>query len=355
MAQPIPIQNLYYLLSYAWDQRVTNSEMEAITGETCPDLNQFFAEVLDRGLHHLLRRGLDRAYLSHEELTSRPRGRIDFTASAKRQTWHQSRMHCVHDDLSHDVLQNQILKSTLELLARDRTLPKEKRNRLQAHLPAFAQVQSIRVTQRSFRRIQLHRNNQAYRFLLHLCDLVHASLLPEQDHNGKRRFKSLEANDRLMNKLFEKFILHFAQRHLSPAAQFSAPKVKWLAEFATQETALLMPEMKTDIAISWPDRKLIIDCKYYSEALKKNQYGGAKFDSSNLYQLVSYLTNQREVPGWRNGEGMLLYPTTSEDFFHNLKILGHNVQVRSINLDQGWQLIEEDLLRALLATSGGFI
>lgn len=343
MAQPIPIQNLYYLLSYVWDSKVSNSEIEAITADTCPDLNHFFAEVLDRGLQHLLRRGLDRAYLTHEELTSRPRGRIDFTASAKRQTWHQSKMHCVHDDLSHDVLHNQILKSTLGLLARDRSLPKEKRTRLLAHLPAFSNVQSIRVTQRSFRRVQLHRNNQAYRFLLHLCELIQASLLPENNSDGKRRFKSLEANGKLMNKLFEKFVLQFAKRNLSPAATVNAPKVKWVAEFETLEGARLMPEMKTDITISWSDRKLIIDCKFYQEALKKNQYGDAKLDSSNLYQLVSYLTNQREITGWDQVEGMLLYPTTSENFSHRLNVLGHRVQVCSIDLNQNWQKIETSL------------
>ena len=347
MASPIPIQNLYYLLSYAWDQKVTNSGMEAITEESCPDLNQFFAEVLDRGMNHLMRRGLDRAYLKHEELTSRPRGRIDFTASAKRQTWNQSRMHCVHDDLSHNILQNQILKSTLLLLSRDRTLPQEKRNRLLAHLPAFSQVESIRVTQRSFRRIQLHRNNQAYRFLLHLCELIHSSLLPENNRSGERRFKSLEADDRLMNKIFEKFILQFAKRHLSPNATVHAPKVKWVAEFSSSQAALLMPEMKTDITISWPDRKLIIDCKYYRNALITNQFGSQKFNSSNLYQLVTYLTNQREIPGWEKVEGMLLYPTVSENFSHRIEVLGHPIQVTSVDLNQNWQGVEASLLEIL--------
>ena len=57
-----------------------------------------------------------------------------------------------------------------------------------------------------------------------------------------------------------------------------------------------------------PDRKLILDCKYYQEALV-SRYDALRFRSGNLYQLNAYLTNKAVEPGWENVEGMLLYPS----------------------------------------------
>jgi len=73
----IPIQNLYYLLVYAWDHRLENSGLDKIDGENCPDLNNLLAVALLEATRRQLRHGLDRSYIEVEEETSRIRGRID--------------------------------------------------------------------------------------------------------------------------------------------------------------------------------------------------------------------------------------------------------------------------------------
>lgn len=353
MSHSIPVQNLYYLLSYAWEEKLSAGELESIDSSSCPNLESFFAEVLTRRLAPLIHRGLDRAYIKHEELTSQPKGRIDFSASAKRQTWLQGRMHCSYDNLSRDVLHNRIIKCTLKLLYYQCRIEGKLQKKLHDQLDYFSEVQDIRVTGRSFQRIQLHRNNKAYRFILQLCELVHSSLLPEHDTQGRRKFRRIEEDAKVMPYVFENFILNFAKRNIL-SARSHRPVFKWIADYHSPQTEAVMPKMMTDVTIEWKTgRKLILDCKYYKQAFSVRSYGENKeverLKTNNLYQVFSYLMNARQhKDGWEEVEGMLLYPTTTDDFHHDMTLSGqHRMQVCSINLNQDWRGIEEQLMHLL--------
>ena len=106
----------------------------------------------------------------------------------------------------------------------------------------------------------------------------------------------------------------------------------------------MLPRMITDVTVAWPDRKLILDCKYYQEALV-SRYDALRFRSGNLYQLNAYLTNKAAEPGWENAEGMLLYPSNGYSFDHAFTLHGnHRIRVSTINLQQVWTEISTDLL-----------
>jgi 5-methylcytosine-specific restriction enzyme subunit McrC len=51
-----------------------------------------------------------------------------------------------------------------------------------------------------------------------------------------------------------------------------------------------LPSMRVDVFLRNKDRKIIIDTKYYAEAIQ-NYHGIEKFHSGNLYQIFSYLKN----------------------------------------------------------------
>ena len=336
----IPVQNLYYLLTYAWDRRLNHGGMQGLDVTGCPNLNTLFARVLSHGVRQLLRRGMDRSYILREELTSRIRGRIDFPRSARRQTWESGKMECAYDELSHDVLQNRILKSALLILHRDPALAKDARLEVSRLLPSFENVASITLHSSCFRRIQLHGNNRTYRFLLQLCELIHRSYLPNRSSPGRHHFRDILDDERTMAAIFEKFVRHFAARHLV-ADRVSAMQIEWDA------TGDSLPMMKTDVTIEWPDRKIILDCKYYREAMT-GQYNAKGFRSGHLYQLYAYLTNQATVGGWESVEGILLYPTNGYHLDSRFTLRGrHPVRIVTLDLNQSWEKIHEDLLEIL--------
>ncbi len=179
----------------------------------CPDLNNLFARMLASASRRLVRHGLDKNYLQVEEDTSCVRGRINFSESAKRQTWKHGRLHCGYDERSPDVLHNRILRSTLAILRSDQGIRLEMRRQLAGYsMPLWAFHPPMRIRARRFRRVQLHRNNRSYRFLLHLCELIHGSLLPEQSSSGHRRFRDFTRDERTMAHVFESFVRRLCER-----------------------------------------------------------------------------------------------------------------------------------------------
>src|SRR6185312_6818529 len=75
VTKAIPIENIYYLLSYAWDV-LEERELANVTVEGTMRLQDLLARVLVGGVTHLLKRGLDRTYLSREEEIAGVRGRL---------------------------------------------------------------------------------------------------------------------------------------------------------------------------------------------------------------------------------------------------------------------------------------
>ena len=112
MAKEIPIQNLYYLLCYAWDQLAEGALIDLKASDS-KSLSELFARVLAHGTQHLVKRGFDRGYLVHSEETARLRGRFNLSASMQRLSWRQGRMVCEFDELDHNILHNRILKTTI--------------------------------------------------------------------------------------------------------------------------------------------------------------------------------------------------------------------------------------------------
>jgi 5-methylcytosine-specific restriction enzyme subunit McrC len=62
----IPIENLYYLLCYAWN-RLDEAEIVDVDLEPETKVLDLLAKVLVNGVNHVVRRGLDRGYVVHEE------------------------------------------------------------------------------------------------------------------------------------------------------------------------------------------------------------------------------------------------------------------------------------------------
>ena len=342
MATEIPIQNLYYLLCYAWDQL---AEGMLIDIEACDSksLSELFARVLAHGTQHLVKRGFDRGYLVHGEETSRLRGRFHLSESMKRQSWRQGRMVCEFDELDHNILHNRILKTTILDVLHAGGIEKETRNLLREQAAALRHIAPVQITSGLFRRVHLHRNNRFYRFILNVCELIHDSKLPEQ-RDGKTRFRDFIRDERKMPSLFENFVKTFFRKE-QKRFQVGSIQLKWAA-VGTVEHRSVLPIMKTDVSLWSQERSIILDCKFYKEAMS-GWRGSEKVHASNLYQIYAYLRNAEERPGWENSEGILLYPAVRSSFDYRVSIAGHPVRILSIDLDRPWSEIHTRLLSLL--------
>jgi hypothetical protein len=65
--------------------------------------------------------------------------------------------------------------------------------------------------------------------------------------------------------------------------------------------------------------------------------------------MLSYLNNlsASEPGGGPAPEGILLYPAVRESFHKPYTLLGHRVVVRSVDLNQPWRHIHQELLQVI--------
>ena len=335
----IPIQNIYYLLCYAWD-KLQEGEIVAVSPEDCPTTADLFARVLENGVTHLLKRGLDRDYLEEEEATSSLRGKFDVTSTIKRNLLLQNRVACVVDSLSYDVTHNQIIKATLRTLLGCRDLDRHRRDRLLRLYRRFNEVNEVPLTSQIFDRVQLHRNNAWYGFLLQVCRLLYDNLLINEA-TGESRFRDFLRKEQQMRYLFEKFVLNFYRREQS-TFQVKSEIIDWQQVEATPEDLKYLPRMRTDISLTSDTRKIVIDTKYYADCLQ-SYYEHQSIHSENLYQLFAYLKNLQIIHE-QPIEGVLLYPTVGTSLSLRYKIQGHSIQIVTIDLNADWQKIRHQLL-----------
>jgi 5-methylcytosine-specific restriction enzyme subunit McrC len=337
----IPIQNIYYLLCYAWD-RLDQGQLVDVSNIDSTELVDLFATVLVKGIDHLARRGLDKGYsLKREELRG-IRGRVDILSSARRLLLKHGRAACEFDELSPNTLPNQIIKATLKTLAHDPHINAANRKQVLGSVRALRDVDDIPLTSACFLRVQLHGNNKFYRFLLNICQLVHGSWLIDPTE-GRYRFRDFFRNEKKMALVFQYFVFNFLRAERKDLQVFRED-IRWNAISTDDPSCLLLPNMQTDISVVTPDRKLVIDTKYYQETLS-TYYGSEKVHSANLFQLVSYLQNVKKEG--EKTEGMLLYPMTGKPLDVQYNILGLPIRIRTINLAQPWRDIHKELFQII--------
>lgn len=203
----IPIQNIYYLLCYAWNKLEEGSIVD-IKGIETNQLYDLFAKVLINGTSRLLKMGMDRGYVSQNEILPGIKGRIDFNESLKKQLFKNALACCEFDELSHDILHNQILKSTIRKLALVENLDSSLKYELLSLYKRFSNIEDIGLENKLFRRVQINRNNSFYGFIIKICELVNDNLLPSEE-KGQSKFRDFVREERQMSALFEEFVRNF--------------------------------------------------------------------------------------------------------------------------------------------------
>ncbi|MGD0768039.1 MAG: hypothetical protein ABSB42_07570 [Tepidisphaeraceae bacterium] len=336
----IPIQNIYFLLCYAWDKLEESKivDVDAIESTSLVDL---FARVLISGANHLLKRGIDRGYVPQHEWGSRLRGRICFQEALRKSGMRAASLPCDFDELSHDVLPNRILKSTIFRLMHVDGLDSECAEGLSKICRMLSDLRDVELSSRVFGRVQLHRNNQFYDFLLKVCELIYRNLLVSEK-SGKTKFRDFVRDRRQMESLFEAFVRNFYRLHSKFTVKREDIRWNWVpADLASRE---LLPKMQTDVSLTSHARKIIIECKFTPNATQ-HHFDAKKLRSYHLFQIHAYMDNLREKFA-DTCEMILLYPSMGIEkaVSASYRDGGHKISVRMINLSQPWQSIHKDLL-----------
>lgn len=327
------------MFCYAWGHYKESQWVEVEQLEN-KDLSQLFSSVLVRALSSLVKKGLYKEYVAHQDDLGVIRGKIDFSESIRRQSMQRARLVCQYDEFSEDILHNQLIRGTLRLLLQVESLDDETKAQLKRLSHYFSNVSDIKLTSKAFQIPTLHQNNHHYCFILHVCELLFNQVLIHEN-NGRVKFKDFEITDAQMALLFEAFVRNFYIREC-PHLKVYREDIRWEAE---GEALNFLPLMKTDISIKDGKRKIIMDTKFYREALSTH-YNVEKIKSQNLYQLYAYLNHDLDRHHYEM-EGILLYPEVQRELNLSYQIQNKTVKIMTVNLDQDWQGIHERLMEVV--------
>ncbi len=344
MEAKIPIKNIYYMLCYAWD-KLKEKDIVSVDESAGKDIYDLFARVLISGLNHLIKRGMDRAYINVNEDVSTLRGKINFNESMKRILWLKGKLTCEFDELSYNILHNQIIKSTLNALINNEEIDISLKNKMIELNKYFRDIDDMKLSKKLFGQVKINRNNHYYGFLINICEIIFDNLLVDEK-SGYTTFRDFERDERQMAYLFEHFVRKFYKRELNDYTVYRE-NIYWSANENDVESFKLLPHMQTDISIESINRKIIMDTKYYKDVFTYNM-DIKKLNSSNLYQLFAYLINNESKGGVNlESEGILLYPTVNEEVDLEYFIQGHRISIKTLNLNQEWQEIHNRLLEII--------
>jgi 5-methylcytosine-specific restriction enzyme subunit McrC len=345
----VPVANIYYLLCYAWDQFAPR-QMCGVAAEEFPDTLHLFSHLLLVGLRALHRRGLETGYIPIEEAASVVRGRILVGQTIRLLTIQPRRLQCAFDEMSADILSNQILMATVKRLLGEQALARQFRADLRNALALLPGVHDIELNARTFHQVRLHQNNRLYLFLINICRFFYESL-EAQDRPGQYRFRDVDRDETRMRKVFEKFVRNFFSRR-QRVFRVKKERLDWFATATEGSDFKLLPQMETDVTLRSAGRTIIIECKY-TESLFERRFFVNKLRSSHLYQLCAYLRNlEGNAEPDRSADGILLYPTAGVALDQSYRLHGHRVRVKTLDLNQPWTGIEGEMLSLLQPMAG---
>lgn len=279
----IPNASLFGMLKYALELPEIFHEEFPITEKS--DFWQFLVMIFLERLNILFQRNLHSNYVDAEENLNLVRGKIDFTQNLIQNFDRPDKIYCRFTEFTRNVLENQIIKTTLHKLifgSQYGLYKTDMSNKLNDFYRKFNFAELVVGNPiESFNSITITQLNQRYKKILEICKL----LLKEQSFElGKIDSKSSFEIIVNMDDLFEKFIDKMLEtKKLDIEYHIS---VHWDKD----ERRTQYP----DFLLRKNNRKFILDTKYYEEK-NNNSSNDVILDKTkrsipieNIAQLVFY-------------------------------------------------------------------
>lgn len=325
----ILINNIYHMLSYAF-QTLNQETYEDVAVESFDEMYNLLAAIIAKGIGLQLKQGLYKEYISHQEELSVMRGKINIPGTIKNKLAHERILTCDFDELSENNTLNQILKTTVMLLLRNGKMQEKYKDDLKKEMLYFSNVDIIEPTGIKWSSIHFQRNNQTYRMLVSICQLIIEGMLITTDA-GDYRIASF-VDEQRMCRLYEKFILEYYNRHYRTLS-VNASRIPWSLD---DGVGTMLPVMQSDIHLQRGNTVLIIDAKYYSHTTQV-RFDKHTLHSNNLYQIFTYVKNRSYQFGEDENtvSGMLLYAKTEEEIQPDnvYQMHGSQISVKTLDLN----------------------
>ena len=334
------------MLLYAWNQMAMLNRWPAEV-EDAPNLDALLVSILAKLVQQRLRIGLGRNYIDEERLLRGLRGRVDFSESLKRLALQNGQAYCRFQEFSLNAPKNQIVRSTLTRVGQVGQVAgdpatRELRQTVRRLSRDLEGVDLVELSLAFIHRQNLGRNDNDYRLMLAICDLLLARQMPTEAASY-RSLPGMNRDAMTLHAVYEKFVANFYRLHLSGWSVSAQSHLDWNGP----NTSAYLPIMQPDVVLQHraSGRLIVLDTKYTANILSSGQYGQLKFDSSHIYQVYTYLRSQEHLSEQhRHAAGVLLYPAVEWPLSEEVNIDGHSIGFETVDLALAWKDIQSKLL-----------
>lgn len=334
MKDSIFIQNIYYMLSYAY-KVLREGGYRKLCFEEFENAVDLLSAILVKAVSVQIKRGLHREYLEKTEQIGCVHGKIDINESIKTMSLMKKQLVCTFDDFSINSYMNRIIKTTMLILLKS-DIRKSIRKDIKNLLLYFKDVDTLEIGDINWK-LRYDRNNKSYEMIINICYLIIKGLVQNEKDGNMKIMHFLD--EQSMCRLYEKFLFEYFRKEY-PEIRVSSPYINW---DIIGEADSMLPVMHADIVLEYEGKKLIIDAKYYKNSVQR-WFDKPTIHSSNLYQIYAYVKN---MASRYDGEvsGLLLYAMTNEKVVpDNEYVMGGNrIGAKSLDLGVRFEEIEIQL------------
>lgn len=333
----VPIRNLFYLLSYAKELPEMVESLNKVDDELLT--YDFLVEQFHKEVQLIFQRGIYKNYVEETVETNQLSGRLLMTESMPYIMRHKPYVLCEKDAYVANILINQIMKTTLHHIHNNPLIRQENRLKSFHLLEQLPEVSMVSLNKQLFFRVNIHRHNMYYKRMIHLAQLLFEMALLSQQQGDWSLFTA-HIDDRSLSALFERFLFNFLQRKKTT---YLVKRDRFSWKLAGNQQ--LLPTMLTDISLLKHNQKIIVDAKFYKNALQFH-HGKRSFHSEHMYQMFAYL--QHQPKDLEQIKGILIYPYNGQYFNETYQWNDQtSMQFVTVDLSKPWQNIEAFLLNLI--------
>jgi len=218
-------------------------------------LDLIFESFLNE-VSYLISIGLVKGYKKHSSNKTSLKGKIQFNQHLIKNLVHKEHFYTTHELYEYNIKWNRILKKALEILltiAQDASI----RNRTKKVLWNFEEINSGKITVKTFQNLRYNRKTEAYRKSIKLAELIILSYSPDI-RSGKNNVLDILFD---MNKLFEEYIYRVIKMEEDKYADISLL-------IKSQQSKLFWQgrKIRPDILLNYKKdnktKKIIVDTKW---------------------------------------------------------------------------------------------
>lgn len=289
-------ERLVHMLAVALDLDIAAGAMTGLSWQK-ETLLEILIGLFARKLADEVRKGMPRRYLAHENDLTALRGRLDVTRQFTTLIARPDRLACRYDDLSPDILLNQIMKAAVDRLIRV-SASAENQRRLRELAFFYADIRSVPGRALAWDSLILDRTNSRWRELVELARLLLGDRFQTTSSGSDSGF-SLTFD---MSRLFEAYVARSLKRAFGGSELTVHPQGGRLYCLEDAETGAGRFMTKPDILVKRKGKvEMIIDTKWKRvRRLVDDPKGGVS--QADVYQMVAY-SHLYQCP-----DLLLLYP-----------------------------------------------